>query len=71
MIVTYTVSLRGGNGDRTITIPDIDTNDSSVLLEHILTKCEEHYNSTKLYEHDFLKDKGKLLILCIYRMPSA
>lgn len=67
MIVTYTVSLRGGNGDDTITIPDIETNDQEILLNHIKTECEKHYNSCQSGPHYYLRDKDSLLILLIYK----
>mgnify|MGYP006891892114 FL=1 len=68
MIVTYTVSLRGGNGESTITIPNIETDDEEVLLNHIKTKCEEHYNSCQLCPHTYLSNRDKILILLIYTL---
>ena len=68
MIVTYTVSLRGGNGESTITIPNIETNDEEVLLNHIKTKCEEHYNNCQSNPYYYLKDKDSLLILMVYKL---
>lgn len=68
MIVTYTVSLRGGNGESTITIPDIETNDEETLLQFIKTECENHYNSCQLYPKDYLGNSDKILILLIYKL---
>lgn len=65
MIVTYTTTLRGGNGESTIVVPDVAFDNEEDFLSYIKLKCAEHYDSKQTNPYYHIQDPQRLLILMI------